>query len=397
MEQPSLLILKYLKNELSADEKNELDEWLQASGHHQSVLDELMSEEALSEDLVLLDRLYKYDGRSELNRRMAVNRSGSFYFNLKNFYRRYSAAAAILLLLGLGGFFIHLILKEDPVDLKIVTKDDIVKPGRNVAILTLADGSTIVLDSMAKGILGRQGSAQIVNLAGGQLSYSNGDYSESSGHDSVLYNTITTPQGGQYQLLLPDGSKVWLNAASSLTFPVSFTEAERKVKLSGEGYFEIVHNTQLPFKLIAADAEIEVLGTSFNVMAYRDEDFIRSTVVEGAVRVSKQNSGVILRRGQQALVPFSKPSDISVLSDCNLDEVLAWKNGMFSFSNAGIETIMRQVSRWYNVDIVYKDKIPYPFYGKISRNVPLSQLLRLLELTGMVHFEVKGNKVIVAN
>jgi transmembrane sensor len=213
----------------------------------------------------------------------------------------------------------------------------------------------------------------------------------------VQYNVLTTPKGGQYQVLLPDGTAVLLNAASSLRFPTAFTGREREVELKGEAYFDVSKNAAKPFRVklpSAAGAErtVDVLGTSFNIMAYPDEPFIKTTLVTGAVKVSSDNASALLSPGQQALMDRK---DIKV-EKANIEEAIAWKNNEFYFNNTSIYSIMRQISRWYNVEVSYKDSLNVFLNGNIRKNVNASKVFSMLELTGEVRFRTEGKKVIVS-
>ena len=307
---------------------------------------------------------------------------------------RIAAAAVIILVLSLGAFLYFNNNSEKQIaktDAQQPLKND-VAPGGNKAVLTLADGTQIVLDSAANGTLTQQGKTKIIKLDDGQLAYREGGSSSRNGGTGVGYNTISTPKGGQYQIVLADGSKVWLNAASSLRFPTSFPGKERNVELTGEGYFEIAKNASKPFHVKVSDMEVEVLGTHFNVNAYEDEAEIKTTLLEGAVKINTGNATGVLKPGQQAQV--NKRKDIKVVN-ADVDQAVAWKNGKFQFNDASIETIMKQVARWYDAEIVYEGKVPGGFVADISRDVPVSKLLQILELTNRVHFKIEGKKVTV--
>lgn len=263
-----------------------------------------------------------------------------------------------------------------------------IKPGGDKAILTLADGRTINLDSAANGNLASQAGVQVRKLASGQIAY------EISGqqNEKVVWNTISTPKGGQYQLTLPDGTKVWLNAASSLRFPTAFTGKERKVEITGEGYFEVEHSAEKPFYVSVGTTEVKVLGTHFNVMAYDDEEAKQITLLQGSVLVSHASNNTKLIPGQQARVG----SNINVADNVDLEQVVAWKNGAFVFGESmSVEEVMRQIARWYDVDVVFRHKINGHIGGSVSRNANISEVLKILELTGAVKFEIVGRKVIV--
>ncbi|WP_295125617.1 FecR family protein [uncultured Chitinophaga sp.] len=263
-----------------------------------------------------------------------------------------------------------------------------VMPGANRATLTLADGSVVDLEKALNGQVAQQGGSHIVKN-GEDISYYG---SEAAG--AIQYNTLATPRGGQFKLMLPDGTVVWLNAASSLRYPTAFAGNTRTVELSGEAYFEVAKNAAMPFVVTLADAsQVEVLGTSFNVSAYNDESTQATTLVEGAVRVRRGTVAEVLKPGQQAL---TVQGDLSVNNKADVAAVTAWKNGQFLFNDTDIETVMKQLARWYNIEVVYENgPVKEYFNGTIPRNAPLSQVLELLELTELVHFKIEGNKVTV--
>lgn len=270
-------------------------------------------------------------------------------------------------------------------------KNDI-KPGGNKALLTLDDGSTVALGDAQNGLLTHQGNTKITKQDG-KLDYN----SSGSGASKIMYNTISTPRGGQYQVELPDGSKVWLNAASSLRFPTAFAGKERRVEMTGEVYFEVAKDPTKPFKVFISSrpdgAEIQVLGTHFNVMAYNDESSVNTTLLEGAVRFIKDNKTSKLQPGEQ--LQLTQNGQLKIVTGIDPTEVVAWKNGFFDFEGLDFETIARQLSRWYNVEVVYNSKINDLFYAEIPRNTKLSDVLKALELTGKIHFEIEAKKIIV--
>jgi len=308
--------------------------------------------------------------------------------------RRWVAyAAAVVLVIAVG--MVAALVKKKPAPVVVeAPKQDIVKnipPGGNKAILTLANGATISLDDRKKGDIARDGNAQIVKGGdSGTLIY----HAVAGNQQAVAYNTISTPRGGQYQLVLSDGSKVWLNASSSLHFPTTFGSAERAVELTGEGYFEIAKNTAKPFSISVNGVRVEVLGTHFNINAYRDEPVVRTTLVEGAVKVEAGGQAMLLRPGQQAVAGTS----LRLNTETDLEEVMAWKEGIFNFKNLDIESIMRQISRWYDVEVVYAGgkKPEGHFSGMISRNTPALTVLKMLEYGG-VHFTIESKKIVIGN
>ncbi|MBO9154457.1 FecR domain-containing protein [Chitinophaga sp. GCM10012297] len=295
-------------------------------------------------------------------------------------------AASLLLLIAA---YLFLLKKDAPEQQPAIVKQNSapdIRPGRNVASLTLADGSQIPLDEAGKGVLASQGAATVIKTKEGQLVYDEGSPGEGAGATSPAYNTITTPYGGQYQVTLQDGTTVWLNAGSELTFPTVFTGHERTVRLKGEAYFEVAANAAMPFKVEARGQTVQVLGTKFNVMAYEDEASVNTTLLQGAVKIIKGSRSSVLWPGQQSEV---RGNDISVY-EVDLDAALAWKDGYFVFKNEDIGSIMRKISRWYNVTVQFEGQSGRKtFGGKISRSHNISDVLKILELTGSIRFRIE--------
>jgi hypothetical protein len=269
-----------------------------------------------------------------------------------------------------------------------VTKKPLPFTPGNHTVLTMADGTKILLDSLENGAI------QHGNLS---ISKKNGlvvfNASSSNASESLSYNTLSTPRGGQYKVILADGSEVWLNASSSLRFPTSFKGNKREVELKGEGYFEVAKNKAKPFYVSVDDMMIKVLGTHFNVNAYSDDNTIKTSLLEGSVKITRGKAEGLLKPGEQGIV--TKDKGKVEIKEVNVSEVMAWKNGLFQFDGADIVTIMNQISRWYDVDIVYSGKVPVRhFQGKISRDAALSQVLKILELSN-VKFKMEGKKIIV--
>lgn len=309
----------------------------------------------------------------------------------RRLYRYVAAAAVFLIVAGLAVYF--LINKPGKPQTIVHNRQPVpadVLPGHDGAILKLANGKQLLLDSLGNGIIATQGNTNI-KIQNGQVVY---DVMQAG--KEMLYNTMTTPRGRQFQLLLPDGSNVWLNAASSITYPAAFIGNERRVTVTGEVYFEVatlrLHSGQkMPFIVKTATQEVEVLGTHFNINAYEDEPVVRTTLLEGAVivksDVAAQNS-VILKPGEQAIVAGHSPLTIHHSPD--IEEVMAWKNGRFEFNGNSIQSVMRQLSRWYNVDVVYEGTLPEAnFVGAITRQEKLSQVLKMLELTNVIQFKIQ--------
>lgn len=282
---------------------------------------------------------------------------------------------------------------------KPLYKND-VKPGGNKAILTLADGTKMVLDDASEGTLTRQGNTTIIKLDSGRLAYNVQTVSKIE-LTAILYNTLSTPIGGQYFVTLPDGTKVWLNASTSLRFPTAFAGNERKVEVDGEAYFEVTKNAAMPFIVKAGNEEIKVLGTHFNVMAYAEDKVIKTTLLEGIVKVSligsskseTTNASITLKPGQQSQIDLNNGLTIV---EADPEEAIAWKNGYFIFNNENIESIMLKISRWYHVKVTYEiDPAEKIFTGNISRSQNVSEVLKMLELTDAIHFKIEGKSITV--
>lgn len=368
------LIEKYLNGSASPEEIDVIENYYAHFSNDPDVTDGLNEQElnALKAGL-----RQKIDGR--------INRSEKPFVP---FYskRSFQAAASILLFLMVG-LLVANRLKKMPVKLQAQNYD--IGPGGNKATLTLADGSKIDLGSVKNGALTTQPGTRIIKQSE-QLSYNIADNATPT---EVSYNTLETPKGGQYQLTLVDGTKVWLNAASSLKFPTAFTSGERVVELTGEAYFEVAHNAKQPFKVKVTNQVIQDIGTQFDVNAYADEDVAATTLVEGSVKILDANGQTMIKPGQQYLLKDNGTSKIK--SDVDIQEVTAWKSGMFQFDNADIKTIMRQIGRWYNVDVEYSGPVPASTYhGRISRNSNASAVLRILELSG-INFTIERGKIIV--
>jgi transmembrane sensor len=273
-----------------------------------------------------------------------------------------------------------------------------IAPGKSGAVLTLADGSQLVLDSMGNGMVATQNGTQVL-LKGGELAYA----PAGSVSGEIAYNTMTTPKGRQFQLTLPDGTRVWLNAASSLRFPTAFGGNERLVSVTGEAYFEVARNNKQPFKVnVNGKATVEVLGTQFNVNAYDNESSIQTTLLNGSVRVSDAKttaSAVVLKPGQQARMANdlnqATANNIKLVNDVDINKVMSWKNGLFDFEGASLSEVMRQIERWYDIEVVYEKGIPnVEFEGKMTKDVPLKDLLTMLDRSD-VHFRIENRKLIV--
>jgi ferric-dicitrate binding protein FerR (iron transport regulator) len=256
--------------------------------------------------------------------------------------------------------------------------------------LTLAGGRKIVLNDAATGEIARQSGITITKTDDGQIVYS-----VAAEDGQILQNTISTPRGGQYRVILPDGTNVLLNAASSLVYPTAFKGVERLVQLNGEAYFEVAKNKNMPFRVKSGGQTVEVLGTHFNINAYEDENSIKTTLVEGAVKVSSSIGSSLIVPGQQAVL--SREGNGAIFRrNVNIDKEIAWKDGMFSFENDDVKSVMRSIARWYNVDVSYKgDLSDIVFSGEIFRTAKLSEVFEILKLNN-VQLDVQGKTIIVS-
>ncbi|MEJ7778525.1 MAG: FecR domain-containing protein [Daejeonella sp.] len=306
--------------------------------------------------------------------------------------RMTGVAAAILVFISIGIGFYTVNYKDQPARVADKITEPDITPGGDKATLTLADGRKISLTDVSNGQIAEESGIKITKAADGQIVYEIASLSPSGG-DGGGYNTIETPLGGQFQIKLPDGTNVWLNSASSLKYPVKFSGKRRLVELSGEAYFEVFHSPQVPFRVVNANQAIEVLGTHFNVMSYPDEKSVRTTLYQGSVKVSTINSFVVLSPGQQSSITSAS---INVDEKPDLKGVIAWKNGKIEFSDMDIESIMRILHRWYNIEVTYLGlPVNNSFGGSVSKSKNLDEVLKVLEATGDVHFKVEGRRVFV--
>lgn len=298
-----------------------------------------------------------------------------------------AAAAVLVLAVMIGGGLLFRYRIAPQADPFAQHRGATIMPGHNQAVLTLANGTEVPLDSAGHQLI-RQGAVSI-RQQNGRLQYTLETAGPASG-----FNTLTVPRGGQYQVVLPDGTQVWLNSASRLKYPVAFNESERTVELQGQGYFEIAPQAAHPFKVQANGLEVQVLGTGFDIMAYPDEKTVRTTLVEGAVKVTNGKSASILKPGQQAVL--DQAARTIAVKEADVSSVTAWKSGLFVFNNADLATILREIARWYDVEIVNEGGHNAELYGgSISRRQELQEVLRLLQSDGSNHFKIEGRKLIV--
>lgn len=376
---PQQLIGKYLDGKCSEEEKAALDTWyLSLTENRTDNLTEPGYEQLEAEMWNVIEKAAHPHQQTKPLKLVQYNRI------------RYVAAAIVLCILGVGIFLYFKQHQMATVEVTGFAND--IKPGRDRAYLTLADGKRIDLSGASAGQLAEQAGIVVEKSADGQLVYTVADQKLASVQQ---FNTIETPRGGKYQLNLPDGTRIWLNSASSLKYPVSFAHLkERKVELSGEGYFEVAKNKDQPFRVISGKQEVEVLGTHFNINSYGDEPTIRTTLLEGSVKVSSQGSlgAKVIKPGQQA---SSDGSSITV-AQADIEADTDWKNGDFIFRDENIQSVMRKISRWYDVEVIYDGDIGQSsFGGSISRSKNIAAVLHVLEETGGVHFKLQGRRITV--
>ncbi|SEW37712.1 FecR family protein [Chitinophaga arvensicola] len=387
------LLHKLLAGEpLSAEELLLLQEWQERSSDNKALLDRLEMSAAVQD---MLKKWYAIEKNREEKKLLGMHRVHQLtppihtrvHFLRRRFVRY---AAAGLLLLGTGAYLWTLRQHREP-SLAHASSAETIAPGRDGAVLTLADGSRVVLDSMGNGVIANQQGVP-VSLQNGQLAY--GPISSSG--EEMVYNTISTPRGRQFKVLLPDGSKVWLNAASALRYPTAFTGKDRRVTLEGEAYFEIAKNAAMPFKVAVGNTtEVEVLGTSFNINSYKNESTIKTTLLEGVVRLHAYQQSQTLKPGQQVSITPSKEK-MEPAHEADPEQVMAWKNGLFKFDDASLPEVMRELERWYDIEVTYAKGIPpIRFGGEINKQNTLQDVLQILEESN-VHFKLEqGRKLVV--
>jgi len=404
------LIEKYLEEQLSHSEQQELNEWLAEAESNRLFFQQITDKEILREKM----KLYASADSAAMWQKTLQKLDGGKLVTMypqKSSFRKYVAAAAAAIILVSAGTWFYMdqrfnsgLAKNESAN---GTSSSLIVPGTTKATLTLADGKTVVLANSGDGLVAKQGGIDI-NKIDGRLIY-NGEQHDANQDIDHAYNTITTPRGGEYKVTLPDGSKVWLNAASSLRFPIAFAGNERIVELTGEAYFEVNRVTNVtadnkaqktPFivKLTSpsgASSEVPVLGTHFNVMAYEDEAAIKTTLLEGAVKVSTSNSSKIIQPGEQALL---KEGEISV-RNVDGDDVIAWTTGFIPVGGTDLDYTMRQIGRWYDVEIGYEGSIPnVVFEGKLPRSASINDVIKVLNANNIkARLDETARKITVTN
>lgn len=404
------LLDRYLAGSATPREQRLVEQWLEENDQQNTEWHRMDSRERAA----WMAELYKAIEHSISDKRVEkendnVNVTVSSH---RWWYGRFGLSVAAMFVVAVGVSLFYFLLPRQsadvPVSVSTEQQEEDVLPGTNKAVLTLGNGDRILLDDSQEGILTKQGGAEISKQGEGVVY----NTAHSSGkHAPVVYNTLSTPRGGQYKLVLSDGSKVWLNASSSIRYPSSFAGNERTVEITGEVYFEINRMTaepsgsvpakKVPFtvKIMPSGGEVEVLGTHFNINAYTDEEVVSTTLLEGSIKLWPGRYGaagaeaVQMKAGQQ--VRLERDGSLRVMKDVDLEEAVAWKNGLFLMNSTPVAAVLRQLARWYDVDIIYGKGIPEGrITGDIPREIHLSEALKIMELSG-VHFKIDNRKIIV--
>ena len=377
------LIGRQLTGELNPGEARELESWINDAVENKRWLKKLSADGYLEREIEIWRKI---DPQVGFERWLA----GQHKVRRSNLLRlaKFAVAASIIIVIATG------VLLERRRDNARLEKQGIAKTagipaGKNTATLTLGNGEQVLLDSVRKGDLGMQGSSRVVKADNGSLAYHGGEGKT----EAVVYNTLRTPRAGQYKLQLPDGSVVWLNNETSLTYPTSFQGKERTVELKGEAYFEVAARSDQPFVVKVRDGDIKVLGTSFNVMSYVEEGGTQTTLLTGAVAVKTTEAQVILKPNEQSQVKAD--GNLNVIAGVAGQDIVSWKDGFFYFGRSSFEAVMRQLARWYDVDVVYEGRVPeMEFAGRIDRSRSLDDLINFFD-KNQIHLRLEGRKLVV--
>ncbi|MEN2401734.1 FecR domain-containing protein [Flavobacterium sp. MC2016-06] len=370
------LLQKYQEGTLSLEDKDKLDAWYLYKASNSNLQ---LNEYELEDSYELLKSKLPLQEEEKV----------------RSLWPRIAAAASIALLLGAGIFYFNKPAKQQVI--QVAVKQQEIAPGGNRGILTLSNGKQIILaDISATDTIAKEGKKEEVTIqigANGVITYIVNPDADAPKEDANSFNTLSTPTGGQYNIVLADGTKVYLNAVSSIKYPTQFNGDQRVVELDGEAYFEVAKNKNKPFIVKSGDQDIEVLGTHFNVHAYDNESVVKTTLLEGSVAVTYKNQKAILKPGQQSNV--SNSFDKIKIREVDTEAAIAWKNGRFKFDNADLKTVMRQLERWYGIKVEYRgDVSDVRFNGGTFMNKNLSEVLKVLELSN-IKFKVEGKTIIV--
>jgi ferric-dicitrate binding protein FerR (iron transport regulator) len=381
------LISGHFKGTLTPAEKKELNDWLCESEENIALFEYVMDEAESGNGNIFFESLHKEQALERLIKRGSLKPKKKFFLS----FTAMAVAALLVVILGLSVLLLYNTKMSKPAQTASEKLNDR-EPGKNKAVLQLADGKVIILDDTAAGTIAKQGDITILQNTGGIA------YRASSATAAIGYNTLSTPRGGQYKIVLSDGTRVWLNAESSLYYPTAFTDSTRQVKLIGEAYFEVAHDKTKPFivegSALPSDGQgwaVKVLGTQFNINAYNDENVVRTTLLEGKVEVVQKDQRQMLRPGEQAEIRVEGITTIKA----DTEEAIGWKEGEFIFRNARVTTVMNTLARWYDLDIEYAQPPVVHLNATIKRDATLKKVLSYLQGTGDIHFRLDGKKLTV--
>lgn len=367
------LISGFIRKILTREEEEELDEWILASEENMKLFEDLTDEQMMDDFLRWYSERDTEANLQKVKKRIKFRKRSPVISIL-----RYVAAACIVLLIGTGIYF--MVVRNDNVKPAISTIKQDIQPGSKLATLKLSNGQTILLDEIKDSVINEQ-----IHIKDGEIIYTN-ETNEVSTHEIII------PRKGYYKLVLPDGTKVWLNAESSIKYPSSFTTDERKVEVTGETYFEVAKDASKPFIVSVHGINVQAFGTAFNINAYTNEVALKTTLIEGSIKVSNNNKQQILKANEQVNIDGD---DWKMLKNVETGSITAWTNNKFKLKNNSIEEVMHMVERWYDAKIIYANKVNFHFNGVIDRDLPVSELLKLLEETGHVHFTINDNTITV--
>jgi transmembrane sensor len=393
-----LIVLKYVRDRsLSLDEAARLREWLAVSDDRLALIERMMTDpDWVQSELRRMEQVNTERIWTKVETRLKPTPSIPLTHTKRRWWN-YTAAASVIGIACAGGAWLWL-SRNHPTPTLVTTPAVVaadIKPGGNKAVLTLADGRKIDLGTAANGLVADQGNTKVAKLSDGQLVYKK-EKTTDNRPAPMAYNILTTPRKGQFTLLLPDGTRVWINNASTIRYPVAFTGPDRTVELTGEAYFEVAMDAAHPFHVkVVNGTDVQVLGTSFNIMAYTDEPTERTTLIDGRVRVTENNQSTVLKPAEQAALDAH--GTLKVIPDVNVQEVIAWKNGYFHFDHTNFQATMRQLARWYDIDVVYQNQLSnqeFQGQGRIQRDLLLSDVLKGLE-NDQIHFKLEGRKLTV--
>ncbi len=370
------LIIKKINDTLTPEEESIFAAWYKESDSNREYFKRVQNRYQIDIEEIDLENAWEIIGQ-----KITPKRSNRIYY-------KYAIAASAALLIGIAYFaktntsINNSVVKTENASASEKKSNDIV--------LTLSDGSKVVLNEEKNGVVANQEDVVITKDNEGQIRYGQNNGAHTG---KPTYNTLVTPNGKTFQIALPDGTNVWMNAGSSLKYPTYFSGSERAVVLTGEAYFEVAHNEKMPFKVFSNGQQVEVLGTHFNIRAYENEPVLKTTLLEGKIKITEGGNSALVKPGQQIVVSLDKHS--MKTKEVNTELAIAWKNRLFYFENAKYDEIMREIERWYDVDVIYKGKIPDErFEGAIQKDLKLNQILKMLESSD-VHFKVSGKEVIV--